>query len=186
MSVAVEAAGRTEPGQDPLAWVSKRRPVSDLSDHTPAPDQDPDAPPDGGPRLLSLTEAASATGLSRKAIERRADRGTLRFVHDDRGRRVVPRAELERAGLLDEGTPAVGAAGRELVKWQEMYEREREDHAETREQLTARADEERRRGDQVAARAEQLHADLAAIANAGPVRAWRLRRALRDQQTITG
>jgi hypothetical protein len=146
---------------------------------TPAPE----SAHSGGPRLLTLTQAASATGMSRKALERRADRGTLRFVHDDQGRRVVPRAELERAGLLGEGVPAVGA-GREVVKWQQLYEREREAHADTRKQLTDRADEERRRGDQAAARAEQLHADLASITNAGPIRAWRLRRVLRDRQTL--
>lgn len=150
-----------------------------VNDHTPAPDQDPDPAHGGGPRLLSLTEAASATGLSRKAIERRADRGTLRFVHDGRGLRVIPRAELERAGLLDKGTPAVG--GGEIVVWRDLFEREREAHDETRELLTDRAEDERRRGDQAIARADRLHADLAAIAHAGPIRAMRLRRQARRQ-----
>jgi len=151
-----------------------------MTDH----DHDHETLPAGAPRLLTITQAVAETGLSAKAIARRIERGTLRAVHDEQGRRVVPRAELDRAGLLTGGEE--GNPGGELVLWRDLYEREREEHAETREQLTARADEERRRSDQLAARADQLHADLATIANAGPVRAWRLRRALRDQQTING
>lgn len=151
-----------------------------MTDHDPPPE----TLPAGAPRLLTITQAVAETGLSAKAIARRIERGTLRAVHDEQGRRVVPRAELDRAGLLTGGEE--GNPGGELVLWRDLYEREREEHAETREQLTARADEERRRSDQLAARAEQLHADLATITSAGPVRAWRLRRALRDQQTING
>lgn len=52
----------------------------------------------------------------------------LRAVHDDHGRRVVPRPELERAGLLGQGN-----TGGALVVWRELYEREQ------REQQTERA-----------------------------------------------
>jgi excisionase family DNA binding protein len=53
-------------------------------------------------RTYTITEAAEVTGLSRKAIARRVERGSLRSVVRN-GRRRVPRSELVRAGLLDEG-----------------------------------------------------------------------------------
>jgi hypothetical protein len=162
---------------------------SGMSDDTTAPADGITTPENThgrAPRLLTLTEAASATGMSRKAIERRVDRGTLRAVHDDRGRRVIPRGELERADLLGEGAPAVGAS-REVVVWREMYERERTAHETTREELMAKADTERAeltaQVAAAAAEAKSLAIELAAIANAGPIRAWRLRRTQRDKST---
>jgi excisionase family DNA binding protein len=53
-------------------------------------------------RTYTITEAADVTGLSRKAIARRVERGSLRSVVRN-GRRRIPRSELVRAGLLDEG-----------------------------------------------------------------------------------
>lgn len=53
-------------------------------------------------RTYTITEAADATGLSRKAIARRVERGSLRSVVRN-GRRRIPRSELMRAGLLGEG-----------------------------------------------------------------------------------
>jgi excisionase family DNA binding protein len=53
-------------------------------------------------RTYTITEAADLTGLSRKAIARRVERGSLRSVVRS-GRRRIPRTELERAGLLDGG-----------------------------------------------------------------------------------
>ena len=120
------------------------------------PNPAPEILPAGAPRLLTLSEAAAETGLSQKAIARRVERGTLRAVHDEHGRRVVPRAELDRAGLLGRGSPAG-----ELVLWRELYERERD----------ARDLAERERA--------ELRELLAAIANAGPIRAARLRRQAR-------
>ena len=57
-------------------------------------------------RTYTITEAAEITGLSRKAIARRVERGSLRSVVRN-GRRRVPRSELVRAGLLEEvgGSP---------------------------------------------------------------------------------
>lgn len=125
----------------------------------PAPQTDPA----GVPRLLTISEAASSTGLSRKALTRRIERGSLRAVKDDRGRRVVPRGELERAELLNaDGTPGdEGYPGGELVVWRALYEQERQEREEA------------------AAHARELEHDLIAIANAGPIRALRLRRQLR-------
>ena len=53
-------------------------------------------------RTYTITEAAELTGLSRKAIARRVERGSLRSVVRN-GRRRIPRSELARSGLLDEG-----------------------------------------------------------------------------------
>jgi excisionase family DNA binding protein len=53
-------------------------------------------------RTFTIAEAAELSGLSRKAIARRVERGSLRSVVRN-GRRRIPRSELERAGLLAEG-----------------------------------------------------------------------------------
>lgn len=53
-------------------------------------------------RTFTISEAAEITGVSRKAIARRVERGSLRSVVRN-GRRRIPRSELVRAGLLDEG-----------------------------------------------------------------------------------
>jgi len=123
--------------------------------------QAPETFPAGAPRLLTIAQAAVESGLSAKAIARRIERGTLRAVHDEQGRRVVPRTELDRAGLLGSGEE--GHPGGELVLWRDLYEREREE----REDL--------------AARERELRDQLVAIANAGPIRALRLRRQARQQ-----
>jgi excisionase family DNA binding protein len=56
-------------------------------------------------RTYTISEAAELTGLSRKALARRVERGSLRYVVRD-GRRRIPVSELIRVGLLedDEGT----------------------------------------------------------------------------------
>jgi excisionase family DNA binding protein len=53
-------------------------------------------------RTYTITEAADLTGMSRKAIARRVERGSLRSVVRN-GRRRIPRSELVRAGLLADG-----------------------------------------------------------------------------------
>lgn len=50
-------------------------------------------------RNLTITEAAELTGLSRKAMARRVERGSVRSVLRS-GRRLIPRSELVRVGLL--------------------------------------------------------------------------------------
>jgi hypothetical protein len=52
-------------------------------------------------RTYTIAEAAELTGLSRKAIARRLERGSLRSLVRN-GRRLVPRSELVRAGLVSE------------------------------------------------------------------------------------
>ena len=142
-------------------------PAGDAPGQQPFPAGDASSPSEASPRLLTLAEAAEQTGLSAKALARRVERGTLRAVHDDQGRRVVPRAELDRAGLLDRDSPGGehdsqrGSPAGELVIWRDLAE-------QRADELTA-----------AAARERELRDDLVAIANASPIRALRLRRALR-------
>lgn len=49
----------------------------------------------------TIAEAAELTGLTKKAVRNRVDRGQLRSVLRD-GMRRIPRSELDRAGLTDE------------------------------------------------------------------------------------
>ncbi len=53
----------------------------------------------GSPRLLSIRDAALATGLTPKALRRRIERGTLRSTMVD-GRRRIAMEELLERGLL--------------------------------------------------------------------------------------
>jgi hypothetical protein len=57
-------------------------------------------------RNLTIAEAAELTGLSRKAMARRVERGSVRSVLRS-GRRLIPRSELIRVGLL----PGEGQSG---------------------------------------------------------------------------
>jgi excisionase family DNA binding protein len=61
-------------------------------------------------RNLTITEAAELTGLSRKAIARRVERGSIRSVLRS-GKRLIPRNELIRVGLL----PPEGYSGVEQL-----------------------------------------------------------------------
>jgi hypothetical protein len=56
-------------------------------------------------RTYTISEAAELTGLSRKALARRVERGSLRYLVRD-GRRRIPVAELVRVGLLDDDDSA--------------------------------------------------------------------------------
>ena len=52
-------------------------------------------------KTVTVSEAAELTGLSRKALARRIERGSIRCVVRD-GRRRIPVAELVRVGLLED------------------------------------------------------------------------------------
>lgn len=51
-------------------------------------------------RIISLTDAAVLSGCSRKALERRAERGSLNVTRDRAGHRAVRVYDLIRSGLL--------------------------------------------------------------------------------------
>jgi hypothetical protein len=63
-----------------------------------------------GKRNVTIAEAADLAGLSRKAMARRVERGSIRSVLRS-GRRLIPRSELVRVGLL----PAAGESTAEDV-----------------------------------------------------------------------
>lgn len=62
------------------------------------------------PRDLTLSDAAAVCGTSKKALERRAERGTLTVARRG-GVRVVEVAELIRVGLLDSDAGVVAPPG---------------------------------------------------------------------------
>lgn len=66
-------------------------------------------------RTYTISEAAELTGMSRKAIARRVERGSLRSVVRN-GRRRIPRSELVRSGLLaDASQTTPGSNPRDLL-----------------------------------------------------------------------
>lgn len=65
---------------------------------------------DGAGTLMSIRDAARASGLSPKALRRRIERGTLGSVLVG-GRRRIPVDDLVRRGLVgDTATPGAGPA----------------------------------------------------------------------------
>ncbi len=138
------------------------------SDPTPDSEHSPAAP-----RLLTPAEAAAATGLAKKVITGRMDRGTLRVVRDESGTRrtgLLDASHPAKSGVESPGHPGESAGESqghpgELVVWQTAYEREREERVEAQ------------------AQAQEMRDQLIAIANAGPIRALRLRRQLRAMST---
>ena len=69
---------------------------------------------DGASTLMSIRDAARASGLSPKALRRRIERGTLRSVMVG-GRRRIPVDDLVRRGLVPDGRdPAADEVPTEL------------------------------------------------------------------------
>ncbi len=66
------------------------------------------------PRMLTLSDAAEVCGTTKKALERRAERGTL-DVGRRGGVRVVEVSELVRVGLLDAGADVSLPAGNSAI-----------------------------------------------------------------------
>lgn len=150
-------------------------------------------------QVLTLSEAAAATGLTTVALRRRADRGSLRTVKRERAGqlvRCVPRSELIRTGLLE------GAGTDELLEVEELRaEIDRlSGELTAMRQLTERAtsaavaEADQARTVLVQERAEH-RADVDAlrgeldelrdtIATAGPIKAMRLRRRLRQGAAV--
>ncbi len=130
--------------------------------------------------LLTLREASAETGLSVQALRRRAERGTLRVIRSPRdGLRRVPRDDLAKAGLLPGSDPKPGS---EIVLRGVVERLRRElDAAQRRAQAESEA-RERVELEVFEAHAHRQASDarLAEIAAAGPIKAWRLRRALRS------
>jgi hypothetical protein len=123
-------------------------------------------------QTLTLKEAAEACGLSVKALQRRAERGTLRVVVRD-GVRRLPLSELERAGLLPDAEvrglrDELARLERELATHRllvERVERETAVEVEARQRAEAAAVEAR-------AGERQARDELTELARMG----WRARR----------
>lgn len=121
---------------------------------------------------LTITEAAEAVGISKKALRNRVDRGQLRAVLRD-GVRRIPRSELERVGLavrlpheaagLGATVPpeAAGAGSTEAAAWKEALERLERQAAELAELrlITRQAETLREERDRLEAQVHQEHAE---------------------------
>jgi hypothetical protein len=75
--------------------------------------------PDGASTLMSIRDAARASGLSPKALRRRIERGTLRSVLVG-GRRRIPVDDLVRRGLVpdtadQDAAPPPGGTGEQAA-----------------------------------------------------------------------
>ena len=159
-----------------------------MTDLNPAPiPAEVPQPSSNSERLLTIKEAAEATGLSQKAIQNRVDRDTLWSKKNAEGLRVVSRAELIAKGLLNrEGEPGpaspqvIETASRELIVWKGLYDEEKAERVAERAELLALVAAERARADERAAQISKLQMDLlaeqAALASAGLLSAVKLRR----------
>lgn len=150
------------------------------------------------PELLTLREAAERTGKSKKSLELRAERGSLRVVKREREGalvRLVPVSELVRAGLLaqaDEGNGAGAPAGSDASALIEQVEKltqeisslrlltektmstEQAAHARTREALAETRAE--------ATAAKALADELRGVVATGGLAGWRARRQVRREE----
>ncbi len=142
-----------------------------------------------GVETYSTAEAARLTDITVRALRKRIERGTLRAVRRDDGWRI-PRSELERAGLrigpaaepgelVRELTDTIRRQERELTQLRALPQRVADQARRLDVEQAARATAERQAQAAAAQRAE-LAAELDELAAAGPIRAWRLRRELRQ------
>lgn len=151
---------------------------------------------------FSIREAAEYCSVSYQAMRKRVDRGSVQIVKHD-GVRRIPRIELERTGLWPgarQGDSEEVAGLRqenerlrgELAQHRQLTERA-EAAAEAERQARERAEHEfhreraqRHASEQASAEAhrdrDELRRHLEEITNAGPIRAFRLRRKLRAER----
>jgi len=160
----------TQPGQEPSARLPKL--------------------PSMAVETFTIREAAKRCGVTYQAMRKRVDRDTLQTVKRE-GVRRIPRSELERTGLWPGSTtsdaelraenerlrpePETHRVLTERAQGAEAAEREAREHAE---QGAMKDRAERQVAEQ---RAESLTTEAEAIANAGPIRALRLRKQLRQK-----
>lgn len=148
---------------------------------------------------LTIREAAAHCGTTYQAMRKRVDRGSVRSVKNRDGVRLIPRSELERAGLWPGSQPQsvdahelttlraeLAEARAELadlrpLRGQIGAERQAREHAEL-------AIHQERAGRQTAeaqlaaieAQAAEHAQLLSRLASANPVERWRARRQVRD------
>lgn len=66
--------------------------------------------------MLTIAEASNLTGLTRKALRRRIERGVINSTLDRRGLRRIPRGELERLDLVPTTTVPMGQGHPEVAQ----------------------------------------------------------------------
>lgn len=95
--------------------------------------------------MLTLTDAAGLAGCSRKALERRVERGSLTASRGDDGQRMVRVADLMRAGLvtLAPACTAPGSAPERMIEAESEAEALRTALAATEAALRRARDEMR-------------------------------------------
>ncbi len=138
---------------------------------------------------FTIREAAEACGLTYEALRARVDRGTIRAGkrHEDAAR-VIPKSELQRIGLLpgDEHGDLRAELDRlraELKVHRLLTEKAQGETAaerEARERMEEVFHQARAAQQTAEAQHAQLRAEVDELAAAGPIRAWRLRRQLRQ------
>lgn len=146
---------------------------------------------------FTIREAAKRCKVTYQSMRKRVDRGTIQTVKKE-GVRLVPRSELERAGLW----PGSTTSDAELHKENERLRQELEQHRVLTEQAQSTAEAERTartaaeaemskaKTERLAAeqlaeakqkKADAFQADLEEISKAGPIKALRLRRQIRSR-----
>ena len=126
---------------------------------------------------FTIAEAAELTGLTKKALRHRVDRGQIRAEKDGNVRRIA-RSELERVGLAPAPAPpmpvesssealraALAGAQERLARSERALARERALREQAERRLTS-----------VVAAAEQEHERSRRLAEAGPIERRRLAR----------
>ena len=141
-------------------------------------------------KTFTIREAAEKCGISYQAMRKRADRDTVATVMAG-GVRRIPQAELERVGLWPDSATGDKALSEEIKELRSQLQSQRAlaeraesayaSERETRERMEAAALEHRAEREAAEQRASSLRADLEAIAAAGPIRALRLRREMREK-----
>lgn len=102
------------------------------------------------PQTLTIAETAALTGLSKTAVRRRVERGTLRAVLHA-GVRRIPLSELHRQGLVPAGDDVAEPTGQPAQEaWSDLLDR--------------LVDQERRLAEYrlLTAQAESLHGEMEA------------------------
>jgi hypothetical protein len=139
-------------------------------------------------QTYTLRQAAELCGVTLTAMRRRADRGTVRTLQQD-GIRRVPHSELERAGLLPDAEVRAlkaenGKLRKELTEFRQLVQstqRQRESEQEARERAERTLHEQHAVTLEATTKFQQLEDSLA---NAGPLRAWKIARS--RLKTTTG
>ncbi len=140
-----------------------------MSDHVDAPQNSPA----GNTDLLTITEVAQGLGVSRRRVERLVQAGavdTMRQERNGKAVHLIHRAVLpalkSRSADQPSGVPGGESNGESSLALT---------------LLTERAEKAETRADAAELRERELRDDLVALANASGIRAWKLKKQLRQR-----